>query len=348
MRDIVPLSQISTRAPEAGRIRMGVKSGKGMKSIDTFRFTSPQQHLVEQIAKIYGGTVRPWSDQKARVRNQFEVITTSSTIRVYVVPDGLSQWYEAWQGSGCIRRCDGIDCQVPVQTGPQEYEQQLVPCVCRQQGVRLCSPYTRLTLILPEIDFAGTWRLETKGWNAQTELPGMYDFIEQLGNQGKMVDASLSIEKREQMTPVGKRNFVVPKLSVDMSVLQIQAGMATAGAIQAAQAPTTAAPALAAGPEPHSDTPETSQGNVEDGIVDAEIVSDDELDAIERLRADAANFGLDPDRFVAAIRAGIEATPHADFDTAHRMHVASTKMRNSLLVPVGFTPEGRVQWADPT
>jgi hypothetical protein len=344
VRDIVPLSQLNTRAPEAGRIRMGVKSGKGMKSIDTFRFTSPQQHLVEQIAKIYGGTVRPWSDPKARVRNQFEVITTSNTIRVYVVPDGLSQWYEAWQASGCIRRCDGIVCQVPQQTGPQEYEQVDVDCLCRAQGVRLCAPYTRLTLILPEIDFAGTWRLETKGWNAQAELPGMYAFIEQLGNQGKMVDASLSIEKRENPTPVGKRNYVVPKLAVDMSVLAMQAGLANAGALQAAPTPTTSTPALLPASDPHSDTPEPAQSNVEDDIVDAEVISDDELDAIERLRADATYFGLDPERFIAAIRAAIDAQP-TDSSTADRMLVASHKMRNNVVTPVGFSPDGRVQWA---
>lgn len=344
MRDIVPLSQLNTRAPEAGRIRMGVKSGKGMKSIDTFRFTSPQRHLIDQIAAIYGGEVKPWSDAKARVRNQFEVITTSNTIRVYVVPDGLSQWYEAWQASGCIRRCDGIICQVPQQTGPQEYEQVEVDCLCRQQGVRLCAPYTRLTLILPEIDFAGTWRLETKGWNAQAELPGMYAFIEQLGNQGKMVDASLSVEKREQQTPVGKRNFVVPKLSVDMSVLAMQAGLANAGALQAAATPTTLAPALPVAPDPHSDAPKLAQGNVEDDIVDAEIISEEETAAVARLCIDATHFGIDPDRLVVAIRAGIEATPD-ERSTADRMLLASHKMRDGAITPVGFLPDGRVQWA---
>jgi hypothetical protein len=346
MRDIVPLSQLNTRAPEAGRIRMGVKAGKGMKSIDTFRFTSPQQHLIEQIARIYGGTVKPWSDPKARVRNQFEVITTSATIRVYVVPDGLSQWYEAWQGSGCIRRCDGIVCQVPQQTGPGTYEQTEVACLCRAQQVRLCAPYTRLTLLLPEIDFAGTWRLETKGWNAQAELPGMYAMIEQLGQEGKMVDASLTVEKREQMTPVGKRNFVVPKLSIDQSILAIQAGLATAGALTAAPAPTTLAPALPAAPKQHSDTPELAQSNVEDDIVDAEVISEEEIDAVMRLRADATYFGLDPERFIAAIRAAIDAQP-TDSSTADRMLVASHKMRNNVVTPVGFHPDGRVQWTKP-
>ena len=346
MRDIVPLSDINTRAPEAGRIRMGVKAGKGMKSIDTFRFTSPQQHLIEQIAAIYGGPVKPWDDPKARVRNQFEVITTSNSIRVYVVPDGLSQWYEAWQGSGCIRRCDGIICQVPQQTGPGQYEQADVSCLCRAQEVRLCAPYTRLTLLLPEIDFAGTWRLETKGWNAQVELPGMYGMIEELGKKGNMVDAFLGVEKREQITPAGKRNFVVPKLSIAHSILAIQAGMATAGALQAAATPTTSAPALAAAPEPHSDTPEPAQDNVEDDIVDAEIISEEEVDAVMRLHADAANFGLDPDRYVAGVRASIEANPN-DKTTVERMLAASVAVRSDQLVPLGFTENGRIQWGKP-
>ena len=36
----VPIGQINRSLPEAGRIRIGVKSGKSMKAIDTFRFTS--------------------------------------------------------------------------------------------------------------------------------------------------------------------------------------------------------------------------------------------------------------------------------------------------------------------
>lgn len=52
---ITPLSNIDRRAPEAGRIRIGIKSGRAMKSIDTFRFTSPHQDVIEQLADMYGG-----------------------------------------------------------------------------------------------------------------------------------------------------------------------------------------------------------------------------------------------------------------------------------------------------
>ena len=38
------------RTPEHGRIRLGVKTERAMKSLDTFRFTSPDKEAIEQIA----------------------------------------------------------------------------------------------------------------------------------------------------------------------------------------------------------------------------------------------------------------------------------------------------------
>lgn len=323
---VVPLTNLSRRPPEAGRIRLGVKTAKGMKSIDTFRFTSARYGLIEQIAAIYGGTPKPWSDPKARIRDQWEVITSSNEIAVYLVPDGLSIWYEQWSGGGCVRRCDGVECETPQQVG-SGYELMTVPCMCRAQGVRQCSPYTRLTVVLPNIAFAGVWRLDTKGWNAAAELPGMYDMIVTLGQQGTMVRAVLGVDRREQQTHNGKRNYVVPRLGIEESVLQLQQGMANADRILAAgdAIATPALPAPAPAPDPQ-----------DDDITDAVLV-DDELHEIEdALRADARNFGLDPDRYVSLLH-------HSTNSDRTKMRNASVRVRAGEFEPIGFTATG-IQW----
>lgn len=331
MRPIVPLNQLDRRMPEAGRIRLGERAGKAMRSLDHLRFTSPTRSLIEQIAGLYGGAAAAWNEPKAANTAQWQVTITADAVPVYVVPDGLSVNYELWSGGGCVRRCDGEICMISVNT-PDGGEQRQVPCQCAAQGAMECRPYTRMQLILPEISFAGVWRLETKGWNAVHELPGMYDMIDQLAAKGQMVRALVSVERRRQKTRGQTRDFVVPKLTMAETALELQAGHANAAALSSS----SVAPTSAIGPAPVA--------SADDDIADAEVIDDAELDAIARLEADAVNFGLDPKRFVQAIRAGIDAAPN-DLTVTDRMLVASTKMRAGQLTPLGFTAGGRVNWS---
>lgn len=220
---VVPLHDLDRRTPEAGRIRLGVRSGRAMKSIETFRFTSPYQDLIEMLAGKYGGTARPWSDDRARIQNQFEVVTTTSEIPVYLPANGLSSWYEKWSGGGCERRCDGVSCEIAQMQGDNA-SMVKTSCICLGKGVRECEPYTRLSVVLPELPFRGTWRLETKGWNALHELPGMFDMIRSLDESGRMVQAYLGVEKRSDKNNGRTRHYVVPKLTVGQSPQELQAG----------------------------------------------------------------------------------------------------------------------------
>ena len=226
---VVPISQLTRRAPEAGRIRLGVKTGRAMKSIDTFRFTSPYEDVIRDIAHIFGGEPKPWSDERARIQNQWEVVTPTTDIPVYLPQDGLSIWYEKWSGGGCERRCDGESCEVVKMQGDNAVPVS-TPCICVAKGARECQPYTRLNVVLPMLRFAGTWRLETKGWNAAHELPGMVELIQSLHASGAMVQARLSIQKRSDKVGGKTRHYVVPVLSVDESPQALQAG---AGAVTA-------------------------------------------------------------------------------------------------------------------
>jgi hypothetical protein len=238
---VVPITQLGTRLPEHGRIRLGVKTAKAMKSIDTFRFTSGDRAAIETLASLYGGTAKPWADPKANPPTQYEVVSEASEIRVLLPPDALSVWYEQWSGGGVTRRCDGVTCQVPL-SGPDAAMGE-VPCLCVAQNAMACRPYTRLNVILPEVRFGGAWRLETKGWNAAHEMPTMERMIQQLQAFG-IVEGRLVLERRQSQG--GKRKFVVPKLLIDTSPLDMLAGMAAVGSLAGPES----TPALGPGGEP--------------------------------------------------------------------------------------------------
>ena len=333
-RTVVRIGDIAHRIPEAGRIRLSIKSGKGMKSLDTFRFTSPDRAVIEQLADLYGGTAKAWSDPKASPPNQFEAITNAKQIDVYLPRDALSSWYELWSGGGVQRRCDGEMCQVPVTT-PNGWEMSQTPCICVAKQAMECRPYSRLNVILPTVAFRGVWRLETKGWNAMHELPGMTALIETMSASGQLVQAQLGIEQRTQMTPAGKRNFVVPKVSLPMSAAQIVSGAAEVTAIGAASAhPTFTAPALPAAPTPD-----------DDGIVDAVVIDGPFDQWSSRFYDLTLEHGIPSDRFWHALLKQIGASA-SNFTADHeqRLEKAYTRIAEGSLRFVGFGQNDQLLW----
>lgn len=225
-KDVVPIAKDYGRIPEQGRIRLGVKTERAMKALDTFRFTSPDPEAIAALASLYGGKAKPWSDKRASPKEQWEVITEADSIKVFLPQNSIDVWYEEWSGGGLLRRCDGIEAQVEIKT-PDGTDIDIVPCYCSQlveKGQQMkCRPYTRLSVILPEIRFGGTWRLESKGWNASKELPAMAAVIAQMQAIG-IVEGVLSLEKRTKVSGGQTKHFVVPKLSTDASPLEIMAG----------------------------------------------------------------------------------------------------------------------------
>lgn len=276
-RAVVPIANIARRIPEAGRIRIGdkVAAGKGERprAIDTFRFTSHDSEALGQITEMYGGAVIPWSDPKA-ADGQFQVITAASEIRVVLPPDplGTTPIYELWGGGGCDRRCDGLTAAVLV-AGPEGKEPADVPCICTAKGAMECSVVTRLNVILPEVRFAGVWRLDTKSWNAAQEMPGMVDLIQSMQVRG-LSYATLSIKHRRSVAGGQTRKFLVPMLGTPASVEQI-----ALGANQLGSALPSAAPLAEIGAAEDDDAPlatVTAIPIADDGIIDAEVIHEPE------------------------------------------------------------------------
>ena len=274
------MNQITRRLPEAGRIRIGVKTERAIKAIDTFRFTSHDQTALEQVAALYGGQVRPWKDAKA-APGQFEVITQASEIRVVLPPDPLggTPIYEKWSGGGCERRCDGITCTQIVK-GPDGPEPVDVDCLCSAAGRFDCDPKTRLNVMLAGVRFGGTWRLESKSWNVAQEMPGMVDLIATLQDRG-LTRGVLALKQRRSVQAGETHQFIVPVLGIDESLEQIALGAAQVGAL-----PSATVPELEVGANPDSPQVEPPALTLADGvaptsahdqIIDAELVPDDGL-----------------------------------------------------------------------
>lgn len=247
----MPIITVQRRMAEQGRIRLGQKvttsNGRTRPAkLDRFRFTSPNKGLIDQVAGLYGGDVKPWDNDG---KNEFEVLTDATAIPVIVVKGGFSQWHETWSRAGCLHRCDGEKDVTGTYCDPEDPNHQAA----------LEKPTTRLSVMLAEVESLGVWRMESHGWNAAAELPSMAELAIHVGD---LVPATLHlVERSAVITNNGKpqtSRFVVPVLDLHVSkarlveiaggvngVPAIGSGPAAAGAPQI-EAAAAAAPDYAA------------------------------------------------------------------------------------------------------
>lgn len=215
----MPILDLQRRLAEVGRIRLGeqvtTRSGKKAPAkLTRFRFTSPSAELIDQAANLYGGTPNDWSAPSGPQR---EVVTEATSIPVLIPPGDMafSQWYEAWSGGGCQKRCDGrFDIQ------------RDRTCDC-DPDARECKPTTRVSMVLPEMAGVGLWRVETHGFYAATELGATVELLQSLA-PGRLVPGRLRLDPRTvKRTVDGKpqtRNYVVPVLDIEGTMAQIGRG----------------------------------------------------------------------------------------------------------------------------
>ena len=219
----MPIIDLQTRSRELGRIRLGVKEiftkrngeqGTRPTKLDRFRLTSASQPLLEKVAELYGGEVRPWTPDGGSPA--FEVITDARRLPILVPQQPISQWYEAWRKSGCVHRCDG---RTNVLTDE--------PCDPEDPLHREATekPTTRLNVVLRDVEGIGVWRVETKGWHAATELPDVAEFLAQAGGY---VAGWLALEQRTSVDNSGPKpvtqHFMVPIIEIDVTPAQLLAG----------------------------------------------------------------------------------------------------------------------------
>ncbi|MEE4546499.1 hypothetical protein V2S66_31605 [Streptomyces sp. V4-01] len=220
----MPILTLQQRLRELGRIRIGqkvatAKGGTRPAKLDRFRLTSPSKELLERVAANYGGTVTPWTPEGGA--GQFEVITESTRIPIHVPPQPVSQYFELWSGGGCQRRCDGVTELLKDR-----------PCICGPDPERRqCKPTTRLNVVLSEIEGVGVWRLESHGYYAALELPGVAELLAQTGGY---VEAFLGLEQRTAKRDGQTRHWMVPTIDVGITPAALMAGQVTGAAPVAA------------------------------------------------------------------------------------------------------------------
>jgi hypothetical protein len=237
---------LQRRHAELGRIRLGdqqpTSNGQTRPAkLSKFRFTSVSEGYIRDLAALYGGEPRAWDNHGI---SSWEVYSDAQVIPVIAVKGGLSQWMEFWSAGGCIHRCDG---ETNVLTGDLCDLDEKV-----QVGRKTVNPHaeakptTRLSVMLPELEAIGVWRLETHGWNAAAEIPAVAELAQFVGD---LVPANLHLVERRSVKDGQTSRFVVP-------VLDLQIGTARLKEIVAAKSGTgeitgvTERPAIGAAPAP--------------------------------------------------------------------------------------------------
>ena len=216
----MPILTLQQRLRELGRIRIGqkvatAKGGTRPGKLDRFRLTSPSKDLLDRVAAKYGGTVAPWTPEGGA--GQFEVITEAKRMPIHVPPQPVSQYFELWSGGGCQRRCDGVTELLKDR-----------PCICGPDPEqRSCKPTTRLNVVLSEIEGVGVWRLESHGYYAALELPGVAELLAQTGGY---VEAFLGLEQRTAKRDGQTRHWMVPTIDIAVTPAALMAGSASVGA----------------------------------------------------------------------------------------------------------------------
>lgn len=186
----MPVQTIVRRFPEIGRIRLGDRGGtnKAPRRLSAFRLTSQDAAPLAAAAKLWGGSVQKWAE--GGDEGKYQLYTTASELPVRVIVNQpLSQWYELWSGGGCQRRCDGLT-EIIGNTD----------CLCNPEE-RECKLKTRFSVLLPDIPGVGSWRVETGGYYAAIELPGLFDLLTAHARAGSFPPAVLALEARERKVP---------------------------------------------------------------------------------------------------------------------------------------------------
>lgn len=205
----MPISPIvlQRRHAELGRIRLGAKrngNGAPMK-LEQFRFTTHSERYARDLAELYGGQAQPWDNNGVA---SWEVYSTARSIPVIAVKGGLSQWMETWSGGGCVHRCDG---ETNVLTGD--------PCDPKDRDHINAKPTTRLSVMLPELEAIGVWRMESHGWNAAAEIPAVAELAQYVGD---LVPANLHLVERRSIKDGKTSRFVVPVLDLQIGTSRLR------------------------------------------------------------------------------------------------------------------------------
>ena len=300
-----PAIPIQRRMMTLGRIRLGDKAPSGApRKLSKFRLTSASRSLLESAASVYGGEVHEW--EGAPDEGMFEVYTETDVLDIILPPvfasDGkptlpYSQSYELWSGKGCQRRCDGT---TEVLSGK--------PCKCKPDA-RECKLTTRLNVMLPKVAGLGVWRLDTKGENAASVLPGTLDLLMLAASERQFIPAQLRAEQRSSKEDGKTHRFVVPVIDLPGVTMEELLAAQPAALNMPTAAPRPELPAAAPIVESEPDERDPDIGHVTP--IETDEWAEAELYAAELVEL-AAELGTDNIEEKIARNRGLHSTSPAE------------------------------------
>ncbi len=214
-RRISRIVEQQQRLREIGRIRFGERKAPNRpgRPIDFPRVTSLDRKVIEQVAAAYGGTVEEWPREDGPAEWEVHVAGPLAI----AVPPFIECWsmaFEQWQGGINTVRCDGETCQF--RKGGKWVER---PCVCaaRDQDYieRPCKATTRMIVAVLGVPTLGLWRVDTKSYNAASEVPATLELLQATGRAGwlRMEDrtdkAMVWNERKGEDVPTTRRFKVI-------------------------------------------------------------------------------------------------------------------------------------------
>ncbi|GEP38853.1 hypothetical protein NPS01_25160 [Nocardioides psychrotolerans] len=149
---------------------------------------------------------------------------------------------EFWAAGGCIHRCDGERTA----DGEPCNTTELVDVGRKRLNPHTeAKPTTRLSLMLPELEAIGAWRMESHGWNAAAEIPAVAELAQFVGD---LVPAHLNMIERRSVKDGKTSRFVVPVLDLQIGAARLREIVAEkSGTTTELEGPTQGRAALPAG-----------------------------------------------------------------------------------------------------
>lgn len=220
---------LQQRLRRLGHIQFGKMNPAGTAPMrtDCARFRSADKALIEACAKVYGGEVIACTGDKTS--GQWEVLSESLEVRVYLAPVPIEQAYEYYQGGRCVRRCngetnakDGSPCVCPVSDRDQMHEDSKKKS--SEGGQKYCKVKTRLFVYLADIPGLGVWEFGTGSIYAAGEIPLSAAVLQAASQRGVLIEAMLAAPKRKRVNSAGETIvFPVPELRVPMTLADLDA-----------------------------------------------------------------------------------------------------------------------------
>ena len=238
----MPLHAIFDEAPRTFgaddftfRARLGsLVNGRPMAH-DTWRFTSGDHLVIDDLVESYGGERKEWDTKSEEI---YETLTTVKSIEVIL--ESLRSEYVLWgRGNAPIRTCDGIT----------QTDDKKSPCACAQQSANLtewksaakagtaCQPTVKASFRLADNPDLGLGRFQSSSWglamgdpkwtadkmeNGRIWQPPISDLEEALADHGGRAMATLEIVGVDFVTKAGKNvSYTKPQLTITGPVPEV-------------------------------------------------------------------------------------------------------------------------------